>query len=236
MIQKQIRELKKLGTDLPELSTNIVEDDDQPQAQQVVEYIYSAALASTPGMPRNYKEAVNGKDKEQWVSGMIKELTNFETRQVLKVVPRSSVPDKQKILKSRWVMKKKEKQGQETVFRARLVVKGYDQIPGVDFTESFALTTNDTTTWTLLVIALNNAEPKGWVIGLISIETAFLEADLDEPTWIEIPKGYEYINDMINREKNVALLTKAMYRLVQAPRSLYNKFRQVLTTQEVGLT
>jgi hypothetical protein len=80
------------------------------------------------------------------MSGMIKKLTNFQKIQVLKIVPRTTVPENKKILKSRWVMRRKEKQGQDTIYRARLVVKGYEQIPGVDFTESFAPTANNTMT------------------------------------------------------------------------------------------
>ena len=71
---------------------------------------------------------------------------------------------------------------------------------------------------------MSNMKSKGWVVGLIDIETAFLEADLEEPTWIEIPEGYEFINDKVDKVKNVALLKKAMYGLVQAPRAFYNKF------------
>ena len=63
-------------------------------------------------------------------------------------------------------------------------MKGYDQIPGVDFTESFAPMANDTTLHTMLIIRLTYSDEDGWTVEVIDIETAFLEAELKEKVWI----------------------------------------------------
>ena len=161
-------------------------------------------------------------------------LNNCKIRKVYKIVARKLVPGGKKILNTRWVYRVKTTEDGKVKYRSRVVVKGYDQIPGVDFTESFAPTANDTTTKTLIVIALSYSAD-GWIIGCIDIETAFLEADLREVVYIEIPEGYEFAFGDIDRVEFLMLLEKAMYGLVQAPRAFYEKFREVLTSKEVGM-
>ena len=94
--------------------------------------------------------------------------------------------------------------------------EGYNQIPGVDFTESFAPTANDTTLRTMFIITLSYSDEDGWTIEVIDIDTAFLEAELKEEVWIEIPDGYEFAFSEIDWTRYVMLLLKAMYALVQA--------------------
>jgi hypothetical protein len=50
-----------------------------------------------------------------------------------------------KILKVKWVFKKKDEQDGSTRYKSRIVTKGYLQIPGVDYTESFTPVATDTT-------------------------------------------------------------------------------------------
>ena len=82
---------------------------------------------------------------------MITEFQNIGKRKVYKIVPRGEVHNGKKILKTRWVFRTKFKEDGSKVYRSRAVVKGYDQIPGVDFTESFAPMANNTTLRTMLV-------------------------------------------------------------------------------------
>ena len=89
--------------------------------------------------------------------------------------------------------------------QSRAVVKGYNQTPGVDFTESFAPTANDTTLHTMLVITLMYADGE-WMVEVIDIDTAFLEVDLKEEVWIEIPDGYKFAFGEIDRARYVMLL------------------------------
>ena len=95
-------------------------------------------------------------------------------------------------------------------------MKGYDQISGVDYTESFAPTVNDTALRMMLVITLSYSDEDRWTIEVINIETAFLEAELKVEVWIKIPDGYEFAFSEIDLTRYVMLLLKAMYGLVQA--------------------
>jgi Reverse transcriptase (RNA-dependent DNA polymerase) len=116
-------------------------------------------------------------------------------------------------------------------YRGQLVVQGYAQIPGIDFQDTFAPTANDASIRT----TVTNCLFKGWVAHVIDVETAFLEAELEEPTWIRIPDGYDVCFGELDREEYVLFLEKAMYGLVQAPRAFYKKFKSVLTSPEVGM-
>ena len=109
-----------------------------------VKYVFLAALASDPGNPAGFK-AMDSAEAEHWKQGLKTKLQNFVKRKVHKLEKRNKVLKGKKILKTRWVLRTKPKDDGSKICRSRVVVKGYDQIPGVDFTESFAPTANDTT-------------------------------------------------------------------------------------------
>ena len=71
--------------------------------------------------------------------------------------------------------------------------------------------------------------------GGINIEIAFLEVDLKEEVWIEIPDGYKFAFGEIDQARYVMVLLKAMYGLVQAPRAFYGTFRKILTSADIGM-
>ena len=84
--------------------------------------------------------------------------------------------------------------------------------------------------------------------GQFNIETAFLYGDLEEELYMELPDGYiEYIKELnnngnkneiptqgniktddINKTTHCLVLKKAIYRLVQAARQWWKKFKEVL--------
>ena len=73
-------------------------------------------------------------------------------------------------------------------------MKGYVQIPGVDFTESFAPVATDTTTRTVFAITLYNHSKdvnERWICEIVDVEAAFLEGDMDEAIYIGWPEGIE---------------------------------------------
>ena len=118
-------------------------------------------------------------------------------------------------IKSRWVFEIKR----NGIFRPRLVACGYSQVPGVDFTESYAPVINDIT-WRILIVAkmIWNLSAK-----IIDVETAFLHGELEEEIYMEAPEGSE-----LNRAEDCLLLVKAIYGLVQASRMYFIYFIKIL--------
>ena len=110
-------------------------------------------------------------------------------------------------MKHKWVLGIKR----NGVFRARLVAKGFSQVPGVDYTEAFSPVSNDVTFRIMLLCAIRY----GWTSLLMDVETAFLLGKLEEEIYMECPEGME------SKEDEVLLLLQTIYGLVQSAREFF---------------
>jgi hypothetical protein len=117
-------------------------------------------------------------------------------------------------------------------------LKGYEQIPAVDFTESFAAT--DTTVRTTLCIYLYYAQGREgltFVCKMIDIAAAFLEGDMESPTFIDWPAdmlemGFATQEDL--KEFCLQLL-KSMYGNVDAALQFFKTYSAHLTGPMMGM-
>ena len=111
-------------------------------------------------------------------------------------------------------------------------MKGFVQIPGVDFTDSFAPVVTDTGLQILFAIALYT---KDFVCEIVDVEAAFLEADMDKQIYIEWPEGVAEFGYKTDKtiHRDCILLDKAMYGTVQAARQWFKKLCKSL--EKVGL-
>jgi hypothetical protein len=85
---------------------------------------------------------------KKWKPSMGSEVMNFLNRKAWTKVTRARRENRKENLKVKWVFKKKDEQDVWIRYKSRIVTKGYLQIPGVDYTESFApvATDNDSST------------------------------------------------------------------------------------------
>ena len=104
------------------------------------------------------------------------------------------------------------------MYHARLVAKCFSQIPGMDFTDNYSPVVNDVT-FRVVVARLIIENMKGKVV---NIYNAFLNGDLEHEIYMKIPKGYEVINQDVDKE-DCLILQKAIYGLVQAARQFWKK-------------
>jgi hypothetical protein len=69
--------------------------------------------------------------------------------------------------------------------KARFCARGFEQIEGVDFTETFAPVVNGTTVRFLLMMSI--------LLGLetkqVDYVAAFVQADIDTTVYVEMPRG-----------------------------------------------
>ena len=82
-------------------------------------------------------------------------------------------------------MKTKHEQDGSIRYKARLVVCGFNQIPGVDYTESFSPVATKTSIHALIGFALFY----NWEMTMLDVKAAFLNAKSENETFIEWPTG-----------------------------------------------
>ncbi len=88
-----------------------------------------------------------------------------------------NLPQGQKSIGIKWVFKTKLKaNGEVDKYKARLVVKGYKQEYGIDYTEVFAPVARHDTIGLIIALAAQNS----WPIFHLDVKSAFLHGNLEE--------------------------------------------------------
>jgi len=210
--------VKRFGSDT-ELWNIQREGETQEEALDRAYQDYVELFASTfaPGEPTSYKKAIESPHVEQWQEAMDAELTAMEKLKVWEVVPR---PQEVNVISSKWVYKlKRDASGEISRYKARIVARGFTQVFGTDYLETYAPVTRLETIRLLFALAVE----KDWEIRQIDVTTAYLNGDLDEEIYMEPPEGYDI------PEGHVLLLKKALYGLKQAGRQWYKRLREAVT-------
>ena len=110
--------------------------------------------------------------------------------------------------------------GEVTRNKARLVCKGYAQVEGVEFEETFALVARMES----IRMILAYASSKNIKVYQMDVKSAFLNGDLEEEVCVEQPEGFL----LSENEDYVFKLKKALYGLKQAPRAWYARLDKYL--------
>ena len=122
-------------------------------------------------------------------------------------------PKDRAVLGGKWVYKLKRGAGGEIIrYKARWVVRGFEQREGVDYHETFATVVKPMSYRALFAIAA----AMDLEIEQMDVKTAFLYGEVDEDIYVEQLTGY---SDGTTR---VCHLKRALYGLKQAPRVWYN--------------
>eukprot|EP00894_Picocystis_sp_ML_P000721 jgi/Pico_ML_1/51238/g2310.t1 len=146
-------------------------------------------------------------DADLWQEAITEKLTSLAKNGTWRLVP---LPPGRTPLITTWVFKvKTDGDGQVERYKARLCVRGFEQRAGVDFHEVFAPTSGKVAQRAYLTYtALVNYE-----VQQVDIKTAFLNAELNEEIYLEIPEGLRD-DRQLNQEPNLVLkLEKSLYGL-----------------------
>jgi len=172
-------------------------------------------------LPNSYKDIFDRPDKEEWLKAIETELNNMKDMEVYTLV--KEIPKGKNIISAKWVFSyKRNDVGIIIRFKARLVARGFTQIYGIDYIETFSPTLKQDSLRVIIAISIYY----GFEIYQIDIKAAYLNADLEEELYMEIPEGSE------DYGKGYWKLNKAIYGLKQAGRMWNNKLDSVLT--EIG--
>jgi hypothetical protein len=164
--------------------------------------------------PASYSEAMRSADADQWSEACQYEIDVLAKNGTWELV---DLPPGRKAVKSKWVFKLKA----DGRYRTRLVAKGFTQIPGVDFDETFSPVARFESLHMILVLAVL----EDWHIHQMDVKSAFLNGVLDEEIFMEQPQGFITTGS----ETQVCCLHKAIYGLKQASRQWNLQFHGVLT-------
>ncbi|CAI7741460.1 unnamed protein product [Closterium sp. NIES-53] len=175
---------------------------------QILGLVTAVHGAAPPKEPSTIEQALGGGHREKWHEAMDRELKALQERNTWKVVP-IGVARNKTILTGKWVFRVKTK-ASETIdkFKARWVVRGFDQEHGRDFTETFAPVNRHTSLRILLAIAAMNWKK----LCQIDVANAFLYTPVDNEIFVEHP--HESNSD----PNQVCQLQKPLYGIKQAPR------------------
>ena len=136
--------------------------------------------------PRTYKQAMEAYDADYWNDGYDQEIDSMHRHGVWTLVPRSSVPKDRRIVGSRPVFfRKRDENNNVSRRKVRVVAKGYSQVEGVDFTDTFAPVSRLESVRAVLALVAS----QDWEIHQFDVKTAFLHGELTEEIYMEQPDG-----------------------------------------------
>ena len=93
-------------------------------------------------------------------------------------VKRKDHPNDYRLVGCRWVFKVKR----NGVYHARLVAKGFSQIPGVDFTDNYSPVVDDVTFRVVVArMLIENLKEK-----VVDLDNAFLNGDLEHEIYMNV--------------------------------------------------
>jgi Reverse transcriptase (RNA-dependent DNA polymerase) len=168
------------------------------------------AKLAIPHKPSTYREAMAMPKADHWMEACIYEIEALERNKTFKWVER---PTDQQIVGSHWVFKvKHDSSGEISGYRAWVVAKGYTEVPGVDFFETYAPTIQKQSFLVILALVAK------FDLELIhfDVKSAFLNPLLKEWIYMEAPLGFTP-----PKPGMVWLLLRSLYGLKQAAREWY---------------
>ena len=159
-----------------------------------------------------FKEAMAGPDAGGFITAMEAEIITLIELNVFEIVRRDS---NMKVLSGVWALRRKRyPDGSIRKLKARYCARGFEQVEGVDYFETFAPVVMWLTVRLLLIMSI-----------LLELETtqidytaAFVHADIDCLVYVAMPPGF-------GLPGQVWKLRKSLYGLAQSPRNyfLYTK-------------
>ncbi|KAL4377319.1 hypothetical protein GQ457_02G027920 [Hibiscus cannabinus] len=153
--------------------------------------------------PKTYQEEVASSDSKKWLEAMRSEMDSMSENQVWTLV---EPPEGIKPIGCKWVFKNKtDMDGNVQTYKGRLVAKGFRQIHGVDYDETFSLVAMFKSIRILLAVAAFH----DYEIWEMDVKTAFLNGKLEEDAMKEM---FDQLVSNLKQDRPVAQVVAAASR------------------------
>ena len=174
---------------------------------------FAAASMNLSDERRTFEEAC--KDPN-WLKSMEEEIKSLLDNNTWTL---SDLPSGRKVVKNKWVFKQKS----DGRLKSRLVAKGFTQVFGVDYEETWSPVGRKPSLNLLIWYVVQTS----YCWKQMDVDTAFLNSYLDEEIYMSQPLGFE------DGSSKVCRLLKSIYGLKQASRSWYSTLRDFLESQNL---
>jgi transposase InsO family protein len=173
--------------------------------------------------PTSFEIAMASQDKASWQAAMKAEMKALKENETWELVPR---PKGRNVVGGKWVYKvKRLADGSIEKYKARYVARGFSQVPGLDYKETYAPTARPETI--RLIFALT--AQLDCVLEQMDVKSAYLHSAIDEEVYLDQPKGFEEVGN--DGTKLVCRLKKSIYGLKQAGHNWNRNLNSWLVSQ-----
>jgi hypothetical protein len=158
---------------------------------------------------------------------MDEEIGNLAWFGCFRTVKRSDALQHGKLIKSKWVFKvKRNADGSVQRFRARLVAKGFTQVPGSDYYETYSPVFSYTSLRTVLAIATDrDMQLDQW-----DLKNSFIQQKIDvDHLYMECPDGYSKV--LPDGSPAALHCLQSIYGLKQSSRLLHQRLSTFLISK-----
>ena len=132
-------------------------------------------------------------------------------------------PQDKNVLPGRWVyIVKYSADGEVDKYKVRYVAKGFVQVEGLDFFETYLPTCKPETFRTLLAVATQ----KSLELTQMDVKSAYLHSEIEEEIYLEQPEGF--VKQRKDGQTLVCKLNKSIYGLKQATKNWYESLANLL--------
>jgi transposase InsO family protein len=201
-------------------STALLADDEEEFVFHIThDALIASAIQDADGDPKSLTEALRRSDWPLWKAAMDKEIDTLERAGTWSTITR---PAGKNIVGSKWVFRiKRKSDGTVDKYKARLVARGFTQVYGVDYFDTYSPVAKMASFRTILALAARY----DWDIESFDFNGAYLNGTLndDEEIYMQEPPGYE-----TQGEHSVKRLHKSLYGLKQAGRKWYEALSHAL--------
>lgn len=158
-------------------------DKEMVQEDKLQDQIAKLSRLPSNSIPKKYKDILKHREKESWLQAIQEELRNLFCHEIWTI---ELFPHGKCVMGACWVfVEKRSANGKLIKLKARYVAKGYSQIAGVEFMDTF----EPTVTFVSLRLFLTVEAKCLWPVYSLDFVAAYLQSPIDEEIWVCPPEG-----------------------------------------------